>query len=194
MIAPERPFVLALNHVLDAEAWASERLAPFVGEIVELCPGPLPALRFAIADGGRAALAPADRAPSLTIRVGMEALPALARGEDALMRAVDVAGNARLAHEVLWLLRHLRWDVEEDLSRVLGDAAAHRLVAAAKQFARWQADAVRRSAEGLMEYALEEKHLLVRRAELDELAGAAAVLRDAVERLEKRVERLAGES
>lgn len=194
MIASGKPLVLALNHVLDSETWARDRLAPFAGEIVELHPGPLPALRFAIAEGGRAAPAPADSAPSLTVRVGAEALAALARGEDALMRAVDVSGNARLAHEVLWLLRHLRWDVEEDLSRVFGDAAAHRLVAVTKQLARWQADAARRTAEGLMEYALEEKRLLVRRAELDELSAAAAVLRDAVERLEKRVERLAGVS
>ena len=194
MIAPETPFLLGLNHLLEAEPWARERLAPFAGEVVELRPGPLPALRFAIGEGGRVAAASTESQPSLSIRVGPEALGALARGEDALMRAVDVSGNAHLAHEVLLLLRHLRWDLEEDLSRVIGDAAAHRLVAVAKQLAGWQADAARRTAEGVMEYVLEEKRLLLRRAELDQLGAAAALLRDALERLEKRVERLAGES
>lgn len=194
MIAPEAPFVAGLNHLLDVETWARERLAPFAGEVVELRPGPLPALRFAILEGGRVSAAPAEREPTLSLRVGAEALAALARGEEALMRAVDVSGNARLAHEVLLLLRHLRWDVEEDLSRVLGDAAAHRLVATARRLALWQADAARRAAGALMEYAIDEQRLLPRRAEVDELAADVARLRDALERLEKRVARLAGGS
>lgn len=193
MIVPEAPLVAALNHVLGAEAWARERLAPFAGEVIELHPGPLPALRFAIAADGRVAAAAAGSEPSLSLRVGMDALAALARGEDALMRAVEVSGNARLAHEVLLLLRHLRWDVEEDLARVLGDAAAHRLVATARQFARRQLQAAERTAAAVMEYAIEEQRLLPRRSELDELAAAVAHLRDALERLEKRLARLAGE-
>ena len=57
---------------------------------------------------------------------------ALARGEEHAMRAVDVQGNARLAAEVLVLVRHLRWDLEEDLSRLFGDVVAHRLAGAAR--------------------------------------------------------------
>ena len=41
------------------------------------------------------------------------------------MGAVDISGNARLATEILALLRYLRWDVEEDLSRIFGDVIAH---------------------------------------------------------------------
>jgi ubiquinone biosynthesis protein UbiJ len=53
-------------------------------------------------------------------------------------------------------------------------------------------DAARRVTESLVEYAAEEKRLLVRRGELNELASAQARLRDALERLEKRIDRLAG--
>ena len=88
------------------------------------------------------------------------------------------------------LVRHLRWEPEEDLSRLVGDIAAHRIVALARDFAAWQADAARRLAENLVEYAVAEKRVLVQRSELESLADAAARLRDAVERLEKRVERM----
>ena len=106
------------------------------------------------------------------------------------MRAIRVEGNAPLASEVLFLARHLRWDAEEELAKVVGDVAAHRLAGAARTVAAWHADAAQRVAEALVEYATEEKPLLVKRGELDESAAALARLRDALERMEKRVARL----
>jgi len=38
---------------------------------------------------------------------------------------VRIAGDVQLAAEVQWLVDHVRWDVEEDLSRLVGDAPAH---------------------------------------------------------------------
>lgn len=105
------------------------------------------------------------------------------------MRAVDIAGNARLATEILALLRYLRWDVEEDLSRVFGDVLAHRIAGTAREFVAWQAEAGRRLAENVMEYAIEERRMVVSRAEYDDFAAAVAKLRDDLARLEQRVAR-----
>jgi ubiquinone biosynthesis accessory factor UbiJ len=186
------PFASALNHLLEAERWARERLAPFCGETVALAAGPLPELRLSILYDGRVAPA-ADGAaePSLTVTLGADALAALLRGEDYFMRAVEVSGNARLASEVVLLVRHLRWDAEEDLSHLAGDVAARRIVWLARKFASWQADAARRLAESLVEYAVEEKGILARRSEIEPLADGIGRLRDAIERLEKRIERIA---
>jgi len=185
----ESPFAAALNHLLDSEPWARERLLPFASEILELRAPPLPALRFAVTADGR--LAPGTEAvASLVVTFGPGSLAAAVRGEDHLLRSIDVAGNARLASEVMFLVRHLRWDAEEDLAKFVGDAAAHRLVAMAGEAAAWHADAARRLAEGFFEYATEEKQLLVKRGELEGLAAAHAGLRDGLERLEKRIDRL----
>jgi ubiquinone biosynthesis protein UbiJ len=188
MAAFDSPLVFALNRLLEAEPWARERLAPFAGETVELRASPLPALRFAIEKSGR--VAPGVQ-PSLSITLRPDSLAALLRGEEHFMRTVEIEGNARLAQEVLHLVRHLRWDYEEDLSKVFGDAAAHAMAGAARGFATWQADAARRLGEGLMEYAVEESRLLAPRAQFGAFAGEVARLRDALERLEKRLERLA---
>jgi len=186
------PFVSALNHLLEAEPWARERLAPFSGETVALAAPPLPELRLSILADGRVAPAADDAAaPSLTLALGADALAAMARGEEYFMRAVEVTGNARLASEVMLLVRHLRWDPEEDLSRLVGDVAARRMVGLARDFAGWQIDAAQRLAEGLVEYAVEERRILVFRPELEPLAAGIARLRDAIERLEKRIERIA---
>ena len=41
--------------------------------------------------------------------------------------AVRIEGDVQFAAEVNWLVDHVRWDVEEDLSRLIGDAPAHAL-------------------------------------------------------------------
>ena len=46
---------------------------------------------------------------------------------------VKIEGDVQLAAEIGWLADNLRWDVEEDLSRLIGDAPAHTLVGAARQ-------------------------------------------------------------
>jgi ubiquinone biosynthesis protein UbiJ len=51
-------------------------------------------------------------------------------------------------------------------------------------------DAARRLAESLADYAVDEKRVLMARPEMDSFADAVARLRDALERLEKRVQRL----
>jgi ubiquinone biosynthesis protein UbiJ len=182
------PFSFALNHLLAAEPWARERLAPFAGETIELRGPPFPALRFVILPGGTLEAGGAD--PALTITLTPEALLSLGRGPEHFARSLEVTGDPRLAAEVSALARHLRWDVEEDLSRLFGDVAAHRIAGAGRSLARWHVDAARRLVESLADYAVDEKRMLMARREVDQFAGAVARLRDAVERLEKRIERL----
>jgi ubiquinone biosynthesis protein UbiJ len=186
----QNPITAALNYLLGAEPWAREALSPFEGETIELRAPPLPVLRFAIQEGGLLSGTPGDAPPALTIILKAEAPAALLRGKEHFLRAVEISGNAKLADAVMLLARNLRWDFEDDLARLVGDVAAHRMAAAARGFAAWHADAAQRLSEAFADYATEESRLLVRRPELDALAGAAARLRDGVERLEQRIRRL----
>ncbi|MGQ0545209.1 MAG: ubiquinone biosynthesis accessory factor UbiJ [Betaproteobacteria bacterium] len=185
---PAVAFCFALNHLLRAEPWARERLAPFAGEAVELAAAPLPALRFTIAPEGLVAPGGAD--PHLFIKIKPSLLAGLARGEEHALRAVDVSGNARLANEVMHLVRHLRWDFEEDLAQLFGDVAAHRIAGALRGLAAWHADAARLLAGALADYAADERRWILQRGELEAHAAAVARLRDALERLDKRIARL----
>lgn len=186
----ESALTAALNHLLEAEPRARARLARFEGETVELRAPPLPALRLAVAGGGWVAPASAGAAPSAAIALGPQALAAMLKGGDHLLGSVAISGNPQLANEVMFLARHLRWDAEEDLARWIGDAPAHHLAALLRRLAALGAQAARRLAEGAVEYALEERPILVPRALVAEHAAAVARLRDALERLEKRIERL----
>jgi ubiquinone biosynthesis protein UbiJ len=48
---------------------------------------------------------------------------------------VRIEGDVQLAAEVNWLADNVRWDVEEDLSRIIGDAPSHMLAQAARRLA-----------------------------------------------------------
>jgi ubiquinone biosynthesis protein UbiJ len=186
----ESPFAATINRLLDSEPWAREQLAPFAGETLELRAPPLPALRFGVVPGGRLEPAPMQGEPSAAISLGPAAFAALPRGEQAFIDAVEVTGKPDLASALKLLLRHLRWDFEEDLATLAGDVAAHRVAGTARDFAAWQADAARRIAEGLAAYAADERRLLVRRAELAALAQSVERLSADLERLERRVRSL----
>ena len=185
------PFSLALNHLLAASPEARQRLAPFAGERLEVRAPPLPALTFSILPDGRLQAGGEGREAALVVTLKPELLPALGKGEEQLMRAIEVEGNPQLAAEAMWLVRHLRAALpeiaEEDLSRVFGDVAAHRLAQGARDFFAWQADAAGRLADAFADYATEESRLVVGRSEHDAFAAAVSRLRDAVERLEKRI-------
>jgi ubiquinone biosynthesis protein UbiJ len=187
------PFSLAVNRLLGASPEARARLAPFAGEAVEVRAPFLPTLTFTILPGGRIE-AGGGAAPALVVTLKPGFLAALPKGEDYLMREVEVSGEPRLAGEAMWLVRHAREIapdvVEEDLSRVVGDIAARRLAQGARDFLAWQADAAGRLAAAFGDYATEESRLVMGRPEHAAFAAEVARLRDALDRLEKRIDRL----
>jgi ubiquinone biosynthesis protein UbiJ len=185
------PGIFALNHLLSAEAWARDKLKPFAGQCVGFRAPPLPALHLDILDTGLLADAAQDAAPNLVVTIGPGALPALLRGEDALMREIGIEGNAELASTVQYLFRHLRWDVEEDLSKVVGDVLAHRMVEQGRRFGAWNRDAAEKLAQNLTEYWIEEQPLLARPADVRQFVADVDQLRDDLARLEKRIGALA---
>jgi ubiquinone biosynthesis protein UbiJ len=70
---------------------------------------------------------------------------ALFRGEKP---GVHIEGDVQLAAEINWLIDHVRWDIEEDLASLLGDAAAHQLVSFGKQAVKAVQSFVRPAAPG----------------------------------------------
>ena len=181
------PGVYALNHLLDAEAWARDKLKPYAGQCVEFRTPLLPALRLEILDTGLLAHAAQDAAPNLVVTIGSGALPALMQSEETLMREINIEGSADLASAVQYLFRHLRWDFEEDLSRVFGDVIAHRMVEQGGRFVAWNREAVGKLAQNLSEYWTEENPMLARPADVRRFLSEADQLRDDLARLEKRV-------
>lgn len=160
--------VLLLNHVLQQEPEAVQRLRRQAGKSVRVRWGRGAADRGGLLDvqlvlrispvglleraddGVTTDLALAIEEPSPLTLAGK-----LASGDRP---AVAIEGDVQLAAEVAWLVDNVRWDLEEDLSRLLGDATAHTLVqagrAAASALRGWlmpAAQAARQRADALRE-------------------------------------------
>jgi len=184
-----RPGERAVNHVLRGSPLALDRLRPHAGRTVAFHVGPV-ALAFTVQSTGEVAAALPGTARDLEVRISPFLVPRLAAREEAAYREIEMEGDAQLAQEVSFLVRNLSWDVEEDLSRVVGDIAAHRIAGAARGLARWGRDASLRVAQGAAEYWTEESPLVASRVKVEGFARDVSELRDAVARLEKRIERL----
>jgi len=178
----------ALNHVLRAAPLALERLRPHAGRTVAFRIGPA-AMALTVQSTGEVAAALPGAPEDLSVRISPFLVPRLAAGEEAAFREIEMQGDAELAQEVSFLARNLSWDFEEDLSKAVGDIAAHRIASALRALSRWGRDASLRMAQGAAEYWTEEAPLLASRVKVDSFAREVSELRDAVERLDKRVER-----
>jgi ubiquinone biosynthesis protein UbiJ len=175
----------AFNHLLAAAPWAREKLVPFAGRRARLVLGPLP-LAFRIApDGTFESLGAGE--PSVEIVLPATAPLALIEGREAMMRGAHITGAADFAEALGFVLRKLDWDVEEDLSRVVGDIAAHRLAKTAGSIAAAQADAARRLAENVGEYLRYEQPAGVDQRAMAAFAGEVGALRQAADALERRL-------
>ena len=183
------PATAALNHVLRSTPVALERLRRHAGRTVAFHVGPA-AVAFTIQTTGEvtAALPAAPR--DLDVRISPFLLPRLAANEEAAYREIEMRGDMELAQEVSFLARHLSWDAEEDLARVMGDIPAHRLASAARAMRDWGRDATLRVAQGATEYWTEEQSLIASRVKVQSFVRGVADLADDLERLEKRIDTL----
>jgi ubiquinone biosynthesis protein UbiJ len=186
----ERGALAALNHLLQQQPWAAERLRAFAGQVVDFRCRPFPDLRLAITDAGLLDRAPAEAASALVVKLTPGALPFLLARDGTARKQIEIEGSADLASVVDQLFRDLSWDFEEDLSKVFGDVVAHRLAAGTRAFAAWQREAVLRLAENLAEYWTEEQPLLARPGDVEAFCRGVDTLRDDVARLDKRIEHL----
>lgn len=181
-----RPVVALLNHLLRGQPWLRERLAPFAGHSVRL---EVPPLALALTIGAEGELQPsAAAAVAATARLSPLTIVRLAAGDEAARSSVEVGGDAALAAALAAVLRELRWDAAEDLSRVIGDIPAQRLVRLGQGVLAWQREALSSLLAAASEYLVEERHALPSREAVSSWSREVDALRDDVERLGQRID------
>lgn len=178
------------HHLLGQAEWARSRLAEHAGKQV-MIESPLGPMAMEIAVDGHIEPARTDKSPDLTISLTPLAAVHWLTDRQAAWREARVEGDAELAAAISHVVSNLRWDFEEDLSRFVGDAAAHRVGQGARRLSAWPGDAAESAARGVAEYLTEENHVLATPLQVEEFTKNVDDLRDSVERLDKRIDRLA---
>lgn len=148
---------LLLNHVLSSEPAAAQRLLPHAGKCIRLQLRDVPALVSWLPSQWTVAITPAgllEWQPDATDHADLVATldasnPAQTLGGvlSGQRPRVEVAGDAALAADVSWLIEHLRWDVQDDLARLLGDGPAAQLARIGSSVAAGLREALRQVAQ-----------------------------------------------
>ncbi len=177
-----------INHVLRSNTWALQRLLPFAGRVVRIDHPPFSSSLVVTASGEVAAADPGAEA-NVTVRLTPALTLRLMARDASAWQDIKVEGDAEFAAAINHVARNVRWDVEEDLSRVFGDIAAHRMVEAGRKLDQWARQGADNLARSVSEYWTEEQPLIASRADVEQFNREVDTLRDDVARLEKRVER-----
>jgi ubiquinone biosynthesis protein UbiJ len=152
------------------------------------------AMYFHVEDGEISVTGDFAGVPDAVITGSLLALAQMAAGQsgESSVRdgSLELAGDAVLAQSFQQLLWHARPDIEEELSGVIGDVAAHGLGDLARSVTDWSREARSTLRQNLSEYLQEESRAVPSRYEADRFRGEVEAIRDDVARLEARVQRL----
>ena len=134
-VAPR--LALLVNHVLAGEPAAVQRLRLHAGKRICLQLCDIPALMSWLPSVLTMTVTPAgllewhgdgvDRADLVVSLDASNPAQAVVSAVAGQRPHIEVAGDAALAADVSWLLDHLRWDVQDDLARLVGDGVARQL-------------------------------------------------------------------
>ncbi|MVW79202.1 ubiquinone biosynthesis accessory factor UbiJ [Bordetella sp. 02P26C-1] len=160
---PSQVAVRTLNRLLSREDWARERLARHAGKTVRFALGGF-VTGLAINSEGYADQADAAVVPDVTLTVDpakfnpLGLLPGQKKPD--VVEATHIEGDAGLARVVAELAEKLRWDPEDELSRLVGDIPATRMMAGARVLSESARAAVTSLGRNVSEYLAEESGAL----------------------------------
>jgi ubiquinone biosynthesis protein UbiJ len=187
-----------INRNINASAKARGLLARLEGTRLDLEVRGLLHLCAAAHTGHLSILLTEDGQANATISGSAGALLMLLResgpklGAAAANSGVSIRGDAEVANLYKELLVSARPDLEEELSRFIGDMPARQLSRAALGVIEWLKDARRTAGENIAEYLTEESRDLVSTTELEEFLASVDGVREAADRLEARLKVLEG--
>jgi ubiquinone biosynthesis protein UbiJ len=190
------------NRNIDASTQAAALTRRLEGTSLQIEIEGITRIRAAVA-GGRLALVTGDPAagasaagdpapPDACISGSPPALLQLLRSTTASnsKSAVQIRGDAEIANLYRELIAAARPDLEEELSRFVGDMPARHLSQLAKSVRTWARRARRTAGENIAEYLQEEGRDLITKTELEEFLRGVDEVREAADRVEARLSRI----
>lgn len=191
-----RPLAAMINRQVTTKTPARELCAELDGKTIAVrVRDTALAMYFAIREDGVELRLDADAEPDVAITGSLLSLGSLAMqgGESGLRDgSIELSGDVYTAQAFQQLLGYGRPDLEEELSTIVGDTAAHGIGDIVRAVARWSRQAGSTMRQNVSEYLQEESRAVPSRYEVEKFRQRINTLRDDVDRLEARIRRLEG--
>jgi ubiquinone biosynthesis protein UbiJ len=179
-----------LQHLTNQNAWSRPHLQPFAGKTVSF-DFVLTKANLLILEDGSLALGGETASPEANIHLPPSLALRIMSGDEHAKMLIKIDGDTHLATELSKVLQLMRWDTEEDLSKVVGDIGAYKIVEVSKKaFASMKQQSIN-AAEMLSEYWQEEKPMLAKKRHVEKFIAEVDILKNDVARFEKRMQKLA---
>ena len=187
MFKPLIQFVL--QHLMQQNHWTAPLLQPFANQTLCIDFKVSKAV-LTILDNGELCVAADSAIADATIPMPPSLAMRLLRKDPLAASLIKIDGDAGLATEVGKILAAVRWDIEGDLSRVVGDIAAYQIVQLGqKKIESWRNQA-HTLTDMLVEYWQEERPLIAKKTAIETFNRAVDTLREDTDRLQLRLDRL----
>ena len=177
----------AINHLIEQEKWARDLLLRHDHKIVavEL---PFGSFRLLIQDGILQDAKQEDIESSVSLEISQEAFWAFVKdGKGAAMKFVRISGDVDLAADLNRLFAELRWEAEEDLSKLIGDAPSRRIIVESKKVFTQANNAVEDLKSGVRDFFVNERNILLGANQFNDFKSEIRLLRDQLDRAEKKL-------
>ena len=182
--------IAPLNHLLRRESWARKRLQSYAGKTARLRLPPFPDLVLTVQASGELSPAAGDSSDDAVLILSPRLLPRLLARDELAYQEISICGDRDFAEEIIRTGSNLPWDAEQELSSLMGDILAHRVVQSGRSLVHWHFETIRNLSQALVEYWTEERSLLVKPANMHNFAREVESLKDKTAYLEKRVDAL----
>ncbi len=178
-----------LQHVIAQNGWANALLQPYAGKSVRFDIAHLHTA-VVILENGNLAIAGDTNVPDASITIAPSLLLRLIAKDEAAKLQIKIEGDSDLATSLAKVLNHVRWDYEDDLSRMIGDVPAYKVSELGRHAAAALKEGSTNVADMLSEYWQEEKPMIAKKRHVEQFNAEVDTLRADVERLEKRLNKL----
>ncbi len=175
--------------IFSQNKWAYVHLAPHCGKNILLTVSSLE-IRLTILEDGSLASGGETAEPDATISIPLNTTFKLLAKDPSASSEIQLSGDTQLASDLGKVLSNLNWDIEEDLSKVIGDVPANMIVEFGRKVSKETKSKISNITDMLAEYLQEEYPLVAKKRNVDAFNINVDILRNDVERLEKRLSKI----
>ncbi len=179
-----------INHLLGQNDWMQTKLKPYSGKLISLEIDSL-IIKLVVNDQGQLILSEANGSPDASIQMSLTSFIQLVTQKKKM--GITVKGNLDFAHDFSIVIQSLQWDIEDDLSRFIGDIPATELTKIGKVFLKHSKNNIRNLAENFIEFWQEENKILSKTNDLNDFYRQVDKLTEDVDRVEAKINSLMGE-
>ena len=177
----------AINHLVEQEKWAHDLLLSRENQIIAISL-PVGNFQLMIQNGLLANTGDNTGVAAVSLEISQEAIWAFLReGKSAAMKFVRISGDVDFAADLNRLAADLKWEAEEDLAKLIGDAPSRRILLESKKLFQQASLAVDDLKLGLRDYLVNEKNTLLGAQQFNDFKSEIRLLRDQLDRTEKKI-------